>query len=75
MCPIDRLESFRDEFYKMRFAVFTDTNDLAGIPLFYRPATNRIRVVARSIDIGKWEDIIRKLDVPEKEAEESALNP
>jgi hypothetical protein len=58
-------KSLAQDLYRMRFDVFTDTNDLAGIPVFYQPAANRIGVLARSIDIAKWEDIIRKLDVSE----------
>ena len=54
-----------DDLYKARFDVFTDTNDFAGLPFFYRAATNRIRVVGRAIDMDKWEDVIRKADAPQ----------
>jgi len=44
--------------------VFTDTNDVAGIPFFWS-ATDGVRVRARASDIAKWEDVIRRFDVPE----------
>jgi hypothetical protein len=51
----------------LRVELFTDwTNDPAGIPLlWFEPMEKKLKVVARSIDIGKWEDAIRKADVPE----------
>jgi hypothetical protein len=36
-------------------------------PMFHHEGTNRIRVLARTQDIPKWEAVIRKWDVPEIE--------
>jgi hypothetical protein len=58
-------EDLFTDLHKIRFEVFTDTNDIAGTPLFSRVGTNRIEVLARAIDMDKWDDVIRKLDVPE----------
>ena len=39
--------------------------DFAGVPCFTLVGTNRIEVLARGSEMGRWEGVIRKADVPE----------
>jgi hypothetical protein len=39
--------------------------DFAGIPCFTHVGSNRIEVLARGSEMGRWESVIRKADVPE----------